>query len=119
MIHADRSTHKLTLDGGWSCWFLENPDTLIPAGRYEVLLTPSARAAAGTLWTPWPDKQLPLVVVPDRSGIRIHAANHADQLEGCIAVGLERFEDGSLGTSRTALVKLRMFTHFPEQLEIG
>ena len=40
--------------------------------------------------------------VPGRDGIRIHAANHADQLEGCIAVGYVRDGDG-IGSSRAAL----------------
>lgn len=116
MIRCDRTTHRLTVSD-WSCYFLENRDTLIPAGEYPVQLTVSARATAGTLWTPWPGKQLPLVVVPGRDGIRIHAANRESELAGCLAVGLE-WDSGRLLSSRMALLKLRLMLTFPTTLEI-
>lgn len=119
MIHADRLQRRLYVDGGWSCWFIENQAKLIPAGTYAVVLTESARAKSGGLWTPWPDNQLPLLVdVPGRTGIRIHAANRPDQLEGCIAVGLEDLGNGTVGSSRAALTKLRTILTFPTKLEI-
>jgi hypothetical protein len=47
--------------------------------------------------------------VPERSLIRIHVANTASEVEGCIGVGMERadFPDGKgVGNSRRALRKL-------------
>ena len=66
---------------------LERPDlnnapsiSCIPAGRYRCRWTYSNRF-----------KRMMYLVdaVPGRSGIRFHAANWYDQLEGCIAVGGE------------------------------
>lgn len=51
----------------------------IPTGTYHIKMTMSNRFK----------KKLYLVQdVPNRDGIRIHAANWAHQLEGCIALGI-------------------------------
>jgi hypothetical protein len=115
-IVADRATHRLTVDD-WACFFLENVAKSFPAGVYPVLLTESGRARTGTLWTPWPDAKLPLIVVPGREGIRVHAANRQDQLEGCIALGFD-WIGGELGRSRHALERFKDLATFPATLEI-
>lgn len=51
----------------------------IPPGEYSMIFTLSAR---------FHKKLYILENVPDRSGIRIHAANYPHELEGCIALGL-------------------------------
>lgn len=51
----------------------------IPKGTYKVTTTYSNRFKKN-LWE--------VLNVPGRSGIRIHAANYASQLEGCIALGM-------------------------------
>lgn len=76
--------------------------TAIPAGRYRVRLTMSARFG----------KTLPLIdSVPGFSGIRIHAGNvHADT-EGCLLVGLDRSEFGAAPAvyrSREAMNRLML-----------
>ena len=86
----------------------------IPAGRYPIALTVSARAQRGELWCPAQETHphdkttwvLPLICgVPDRDGIRAHAANRASQLKGCIAPGSTR--DGmEISGSRTALIRV-------------
>jgi hypothetical protein len=82
---------------------LERTSKAIPAGRYPLRFTPSARAERGELWSPDPEDRLPLVDdVPGRVGIRVHAANDPDELLGCIAVGLT-FAHRRLGSSRAAL----------------
>lgn len=59
--------------------------TAIPRGRYELALTYSPRFK----------KYLPEILgVPTHSGVRIHGANEAEQLEGCIAVGRVRTDHG-------------------------
>lgn len=85
---ADAVIGELGIDGVYQCFTLERASTLIPAGTYPVKLTVSSRAGRGQLWTPDSDKRLLLIdEVQGRSGIRIHAANTPEQLEGCTAVG--------------------------------
>jgi hypothetical protein len=88
------------------CWTLEDQvragpkvpgETAIPAGRYRVTLTPSARFK----------RVLPLLHdVPGFSGIRIHAGNTALDTAGCILVGRTRQADQIL-SSRAALTDVQ------------
>jgi hypothetical protein len=88
------------------CWTLERTNVSIPPGRYPLRLTYSSRAAAGTLWTPRTDYRLPEICsVPGRIGIRVHAANEAKQLEGCVAVGDDHTAHTITG-SRDALTRI-------------
>ena len=101
--HGDSLGGDLFRDGQRVCVTLENRERAIPNGRYTITLTESARVRAGSLWSPREDHKLPLIQdVPGRDGIRIHAANHHTQLEGCIAVGYVRDGDG-IASSRAAL----------------
>src|SRR5690242_17822651 len=78
----------LHIGGAFQCFTLERVSTLIPAGSYPVYLTVSERSQLGKLWSPDSLHRLPLIAkVPGRSGIRIHAANRPEELEGCVAVG--------------------------------
>lgn len=56
----------------------------IPAGPYRLAITYSNR---------FKKEMLEVLKVPGRSGIRIHNANFATELEGCIAVSLRRLND--------------------------
>lgn len=116
-VRVARSERKLYINGAFWMYTLENKKTLFPAGTYIVSLTPSARAESGKLWTPWPDHQLPLIDVPKREGIRIHAANWPNQIEGCIAVGLD-IDGIGLDRSRDALTLLSQHLTFPLQLVV-
>lgn len=108
---TDHSTiGELMLDGKWECLVLEpaakGEHPRIPTGRYRVVLTPSGRAKAGTLWSPRPDHALPLLLdVPGREAIRVHAGNSSKDTEGCLLVGERRFAD-TLDGSRIALIAL-------------
>ncbi len=53
----------------------------IPAGRYRVKFTASAKFGR---------EMLEILNVPGRGGIRIHGANHWSQLEGCVAVAIKK-----------------------------
>ncbi len=89
---------RLTADGEFVCFILEDTDrgltqamttaaiaakkikgkTAIPAGRYQVIRTLSARF----------NKVLPLLVnVPGYEGIRIHPGNTSTDTEGCLLPG--------------------------------
>jgi hypothetical protein len=70
--------------------------TAIPAGTYDVVLSPSHRF----------QKTLPEILnVPNFKGIRIHAGNSAADTEGCVLVGQERSGNG-VGKSRAAMAEL-------------
>jgi hypothetical protein len=95
---------KLYIDDEYFCETLEDPvrdkkiwgRTAIPAGRYRLRITQSARFKA----------PLPILVnVPNFVGVRIHAGNWARDTEGCILVGMERGKD-RLMMSKAALSKL-------------
>ena len=61
--------------------------TAIPYGRYKVVITKSPRFTAQKgrdIFTPQ------LLNVPGFEGIRIHPANLASELEGCIAPGMSK-----------------------------
>ena len=92
----------------WQCWTLEDElrevpgqpvkawkvpaQTAIPAGRYRILLTDSARF----------HRVLPLLVdVPGFTGVRIHSGNAIHDTEGCLLVGRTR-RSGWIGESRLA-----------------
>ena len=58
--------------------------TAIPPGRYDIELKVSPNTG---LLTPW------LINVPHFENIQIHIANYPNQVEGCIAVGINRGDD--------------------------
>ncbi len=95
-FEGKRVAHSLELP------WLDNAESIscIPLGRYRLVVTMSNRFK----------KPLPLIPnVGSRTGIRLHAANHTYELEGCIAVvtGLGILDNEVVGyTSQEAMVKL-------------
>ena len=92
--HPDRPAHP-----GYPC---------IPPGTYALTVEATHNQR---LWAPgeaygFPERWLPHVWgVPGRTGIEMHAGNHAVDTEGCIIVGFTQQED-SVASSRDALVAL-------------
>lgn len=102
---GDALLGKLAIGGVFFSDTLERQSLAIPAGRYRLLFTVSARATSGELWSPDAQHRLPLIDgVSDRSGIRCHAANFEYELLGCVAVG--KRSGAELVNSRDALTAL-------------
>jgi hypothetical protein len=81
--------------------------TAIPAGVYNVVITPSNRFK----------RDLPLLQnVPGFEGIRIHPGNTAEQTDGCILVGAAKMPD-AVTHSREAFE--RLFQKIKESLGAG
>lgn len=94
IVRTDRNekqtTGILTTDG-FECKTLELPDknnaarvSCIPTGKYICKYTKSplfSKNAGKDVFT------YAILNVPNRAGIRIHSANYARQLLGCIALG--------------------------------
>lgn len=72
---------RLYIDGVFECFTVENNTLRLKEGTYPVVLTESPR-----LKYICPE----LLNTEPRSGIRIHIANYARELEGCIAPGKEK-----------------------------
>jgi hypothetical protein len=88
---------ELFVDAEFECYTMENPKHLIPAGEYGVIINESQRFK----------RRMPLLVnVPGREGIRIHVANWAHELDGCIAVGRTIIDPDMIGQSRIAFDRL-------------
>lgn len=118
MIHLARIDEVfgvLHIDGKKFCDTIER--LRIPAGEYGLILTISNRVLHGSLWSPWKDGSLPLVLdVPGREGIRIHAGNKPADSSGCILIGIRQGD--VLTSSRATLLQLRALLGFPVPLKI-
>lgn len=98
----------LFVNGAFECFVLEDPvreipgkpvsewkvygATAIPSGRYQVVITHSARFKRRLPW---------LMNVPGFEGIRIHAGNRSKDTEGCLLPGRTR-GPAFVGESRLA-----------------
>lgn len=71
--------------------------TAIPTGRYEITMTFSNR---------FKRFMMEIMNVKGYGGIRIHVANKATDVEGCIGVAYESSDDGFAGDSAKAIAKL-------------
>ncbi len=122
---------KLFVNDAFLCYTLEDTDrfletgsdvcldckkvygkTAIPRGVYKVALSESPKFK----------KILPILQnVPDFLGVRIHSGNSHLDSEGCILVGMDRLENGTITQSQIAmgyLMKLLTNSGTPTVLEV-
>lgn len=84
----------------------------IPKGTYKVITTMSPRFKKD-MWL--------LVDVPGRDGIRIHSANYARELNGCIALGMSKSDidgDGNIDIVASRKAIDLAFEHLGESFEL-
>jgi hypothetical protein len=102
----------LTFKGNWICYTMENAADLVLPGTYSAQLDKS----------PHLGYVCPHLRVPDRdalaggdAGIRLHVANFASQIRGCVALGLEIGPD-CLNHSQAAFDK--MMAVLPQEFSV-
>lgn len=98
---------EMWIDGQFECFTLEPPDpnlahpghpTVKAGGPFKVILSMSPHLGYVT-----PE----VLDVPNRTGIRWHIANRAEELEGCTAVG-QIHSDDWVGQSSMAFQRMRV-----------
>lgn len=102
VLHAQTNSivGHLFLDGVFYCTTIENLKLCVPSGTYPLDFT----------YSPKFKRKMPLLIVPRRSGIRIHSGNTSKDSRGCILVGNR---DGyfSIKNSRDVMTRiLSLFT---------
>ena len=84
----------------------------IPTGVYKVKKTYSPRFRRN-MWE--------VLNVPDRAGIRIHPANTVQELAGCLAPGLKRYDinkDGIIDVTDSRKAMSIMLEELPDEFEL-
>lgn len=75
--------------------------TAIPTGTYKVILSPSPKYKDRS-WAKKYNGLVPEIVgVPGYVGARIHPANFASEIEGCVAVGENKVRGGVINSQKT------------------
>ena len=75
--------------------------TAIPAGTYKVTMSVSAKYKDRS-WAKKYNGLVPEIVgVPGYSGVRIHPANKASEVEGCVAIGENKVRGGVINSQKT------------------
>lgn len=96
-----------TMSYGEKSWLtLENAAYIIPLGEYPLSYT----------WSTKFKRLLPLITVPHRKGIRIHAGNTSQDTKGCILLGNFVYNGSGefyLGESRKAMADFLSLPFIP------
>lgn len=75
--------------------------TAIPVGTYKLILSVYPKYKDRS-WAKKYNGLVPeLIGVPGYSGVRIHPANNASEIEGCIAVGENKVRGGIINSQKT------------------
>ena len=110
-MKAGRSVLGILHYGSQSWLTLENAEFIIPMGVYPIEYT----------WSPKFGRLLPLLKVPHRKGIRIHAGNSAADSKGCILLGLQVHLQGGeffLTDSRKAVAEFLRLPFVPNMSRV-
>ena len=84
---------------------IENKRYLIPDGEYTIIFTNSPRFSKRYPYSAYMNGKVPLILVPNHDGIRIHIANYGYELTGCIGIG-RTMNFNFAGESRVAYIEL-------------
>lgn len=98
---------RLYYNGDIVCHTLEHHSKCVPSGVYTLDCT----------YSPKFGRQLPLLIVPNRSGIRIHVGNSQQDTSGCILVGVYT-NNYTLTSSRIVLNAIVPFIKHCNQIKI-
>lgn len=91
--------------------------TAIPTGTYKVILSVSPKYKDRD-WAKEFDGMVPEVVgVPGYKGIRMHPANWASEIDGCVAMGENKVRGGLVNSKKTYLEFMRK--HFMPAWKAG
>lgn len=110
-MKAGQSVLGILHYGSQSWLTLENAEFIIPRGVYPMDYT----------WSPKFNRLLPLLKVPHRKGIRIHAGNSAADTKGCILLGLQVRSQGCeffLTDSRKAVAEFLRLPFVPNMSKV-
>lgn len=110
-MKAGQSVLGILHYGSQSWLTLENAEYIIPLGVYPIEYTLSPKF----------NRLLPLLKVPHRKGIRIHAGNSAADSKGCILLGLQlRSQDNEffLTDSRKAVAEFLRLPFVPNMSRV-
>lgn len=110
-MKAGQSVLGILHYGSQSWLTLENAEYIIPKGVYPIEYT----------WSPKFNRLLPLLKVPHRKGIRIHAGNSSADTKGCILLGLQVRSQGSeffLTDSRKAVAEFLRLPFVPNMSRV-
>jgi len=75
--------------------------TAIPTGTYKVILSKSEKYKDRDWAREFGGLVPEIVGVPGYSGVRIHPANWASEIEGCIALGENKVKGGVINSKKT------------------
>lgn len=110
-MKAGQSVLGILHYGSQSWLTLENAEFIIPLGVYPIEYT----------WSNKFNRLLPLLKVPHRKGIRIHAGNSSADSKGCILLGLQvRSQDNEffLTDSRKAVSEFLRLPFVPNMSRV-
>lgn len=110
-MKAGQSVLGILHYGSQSWLSLENAEYIIPRGVYPIEYT----------WSTKFNRLLPLLKVPHRKGIRIHAGNSSADSKGCILLGLQVRNQGNeffLTDSRKAVAEFLRLPFVPNMSRV-